>query len=199
MLRATYEGLEKIRPAQRPFIIARGGYAGSQRYAANWTGDSASSWNFLLINAAEVMNMGMAGVPLAGCDIGGFANGSPDDPSSGTVGGSSYNPQTNTIDGGMTSYELLTRWMQLGSFLPWYRNHYDGYTKAFQEPYMYGEPVPTNCREFVVLRYRMIDVYYSAMWESSQNGMPIARALVINDPADQNSYVYCDTQFSVRN
>ncbi|HKO02351.1 MAG TPA: TIM-barrel domain-containing protein, partial [Thermoanaerobaculia bacterium] len=115
------------------------------------------------------------------------------------VGGSSYNPQTNTIDGGMTSYELLTRWMQLGSFLPWYRNHYDGYTKAFQEPYMYGEPVPTNCREFVVLRYRMIDVYYSAMWESSQNGMPIARALFLNDPADPNSYVYCDTQFFVGN
>ncbi|HKO55820.1 MAG TPA: TIM-barrel domain-containing protein [Thermoanaerobaculia bacterium] len=197
LLRATYEGLQQIRPTQRPFIIARGGYAGSQRYAANWTGDSASSWNFLLVNAVEVMNMGMAGVPLAGCDIGGFANGSPSDPSSGTVGGSQFDPQTGTIVGGVTSYELLTRWMQLGSFLPWYRNHYDGYTKGFQEPYMYGEPVPTNCRFFVQLRYRMMDTYYSAMWQSSQTGLPITRALFLNDPDDPNAYVYCNDEFFV--
>ena len=197
MLQGTYEGLQRLSPRRRPFIIARGGYAGSQRYAANWTGDSASSWNFLLINAAEVMNMGMSGVPLAGCDIGGFANGSPSDPSSGTTGGFYYDAQTQKIVGGVTSYELLTRWMQLGSFLPWYRNHYDGYTKAFQEPWAYGEPVPTNCRYFVQLRYRMIDVYYSAMWESSQSGMPIARALFLNDPHDPGSYVYCDDQFFV--
>ena len=39
--------------------------------------------------------------------------------------------------------------MQLCSFLPWSRNHYNGYTKQFQEPYAYGEQVPTNCRRYV--------------------------------------------------
>lgn len=197
LLRSTYTGLQALRPTLRPFIIARGGYAGSQRYAANWTGDSASSWDFLLINAAEVMNMGMSGVPLAGCDIGGFANGSLSDPSSGTTSGFSYDPATQTMQGGITSYELLTRWMQLGSFLPWYRNHYDGYTKGFQEPYRYGAPVPANCQFYVALRYQMIDIYYSAMWESSQTGMPIARALFLNDPGDLQAYANTDTQFFV--
>ncbi|HEU4889195.1 MAG TPA: TIM-barrel domain-containing protein, partial [Thermoanaerobaculia bacterium] len=199
MLQGTYEGMQKLRPSQRPFIIARGGYAGSQRHAANWTGDSASSWDFLLINAAEVMNIGMSGVPLAGCDIGGFANGSPSDPSNGTTSGFSYDPNTQTIVGGITNYELLTRWMQLGSFLPWYRNHYDGYTKQFQEPYRYGDPVPANCRYFIQLRYAMIDVYYSAMWQSSQTGLPIARALFLNDPDDLQAYHNTDTQFFVGN
>ncbi|HEX9983961.1 MAG TPA: TIM-barrel domain-containing protein [Thermoanaerobaculia bacterium] len=197
MLQGTYEGLLKLRPAQRPFIIARGGYAGSQRYAANWTGDSASSWDFLLINAAEVMNMGMSGVPLAGSDIGGFANGSPGDPSNGTTSNPTYDPNTQTIIGGITNYELLTRWMQLGSFLPWYRNHYDGYTKQFQEPYRYGELVPANCAYYVQLRYAMIDVYYSAMWRSSLTGMPIVRALFLNDPDDPQVYDNTDTQFFV--
>jgi alpha-glucosidase len=197
MLQSTYTGLQKLRPALRPFIIARGGYAGSQRYAANWTGDSASSWNFLLINAAEVMNMGMSGVPLAGCDIGGFANGSLSDPSSGTTSGFSYDPTTETMQGGITSYELLTRWMQLGSFLPWYRNHYDGYTKGFQEPYRYGAPVPANCQFYVALRYQMIDVYYSAMWQAAQTGLPIVRPLFLNEPNDLGSYSNTDTQFFV--
>ncbi len=199
LLQSTYTGLQKLRPEVRPFIIARGGYAGSQRYAANWTGDSASSWDFLLINAAEVMNMGLSGVPLAGCDIGGFANGSPSDSSSGTVGGFSYDPDTQTIVGGVTSYELLTRWMQLGSFLPWYRNHYDGYTKGFQEPYRYGAPVPANCQFYVVLRYQMIDIYYSAMWQASQTGLPIVRPLFLNEPSDLQSCSNTDTQFFVGN
>jgi alpha-glucosidase len=199
LLRATYEGLQTLKPQTRPFIIARGGYAGSQRYAANWTGDSASSWDFLLINVPEVLNMGLAGVPLAGCDIGGFANGSPGDPSSGTVGAATYDAGTQKMVGGVTSYELLTRWMQAGSFLPWFRNHYDGYTKAFQEPYAYGEPVPTNCRFFVALRYQMIDIYYSAMWTSSQTGLPVARAMFLNDPGDPQVHDHCNDQFFVGN
>ena len=196
LLQATYAGMQALRKNQRPFIIARGGYAGSQRYAANWTGDSASSWDFLLINAAEVMNMGMSGVPLAGCDIGGFGN-APPGPGSGTTSQFQYDATEQVIVGGITNYELLTRWMQLGSFLPWYRNHYDGYTKEFQEPYRYGDPVPANCRFYVQLRYAMIDVYYSAMWESSQTGMPVARALFLNDPADPQVYANADTQFFV--
>ena len=93
-----------------------------------------------------------------------------------------------SVVGGITNYELLTRWMQLGSFLPWYRNHYDGYNKQFQEPYAYGEPVPSNCRKYVELRYRMMQVYYDAMYQWTQTGMPIARALFLNDPNDPQVY-----------
>jgi alpha-glucosidase len=87
--------------------------------------------------------------------------------------------------------------MLLGSFLPWFRNHYNGYTKQFQEPWAYGEPVPTNCRYFVGLRYRMLHVYYSAIYEATQTGMPIARALFLNDPDDIGVYSHLDDQFFV--
>jgi alpha-glucosidase (family GH31 glycosyl hydrolase) len=53
LISATHAGLLKLRQAanvdKRPFIIARGGFTGVHRYAANWTGDSASDWNFLAI------------------------------------------------------------------------------------------------------------------------------------------------------
>jgi len=190
LLKATYEGLAQLRPNLRNFIIARGGYAGMQRYAALWTGDSASSWDFLRVNIPEVLNLGLSGIPVSGCDIGGFGNGS-------ASGDFSAPPPNHQIVGGVTNYELLTRWMHLGSFLPWYRNHYNGYTKQFQEPWAYGDPVPANCRKYVELRYRMLHVYYSAMYECTQTGMPIARALFLNDPLDLAIYDHLDDQFFV--
>ncbi len=189
LLKATWEGLNRLRPDKRNFIIARGGYAGMQRYAGLWTGDSASSWDFLRINIPEVLNLGLSGIPISGCDIGGFATGSATTSSSYISGGK--------VMGGITNYELLTRWMQLGSFLPWYRNHYDGYNKQFQEAYAYGEPVPTNCRKYVELRYRMNQIYYDAMYECTQTGMPIARALFLNEPGDEQAYSHLDDQFFV--
>ena len=184
LLDATSNGLTAQRPQQRNFIIARGGYAGMQRYAALWTGDSASTWDFLRVNLPEVLNLGLSGIPLSGCDIGGFAN----DPNQ--AGATLSGGVGSAMVGGVTNYELLTRWMHLGSFLPWYRNHYDGYTKQFQEPYNYGEPVPTNCRKYIELRYRMMPVYYSAMYEASQTNTPIARALFHNDPDGKDLWVY---------
>ncbi|EDY81506.1 glycosyl hydrolase, family 31 [Verrucomicrobiia bacterium DG1235] len=189
LLDGTWNGINKLAPDRRNFIIARGGYAGMQRYAGLWTGDSASSWDFLQINLPEVLNIGLSGVPISGCDIGGFANGSGTTSASIVIGGS--------IVGGITNYELLTRWMQLGSFLPWYRNHYDGYNKQFQEAFAYGEPVPTNCRKYVELRYRMMQVYYDAMYEWTQSGLPIARALFLNDKHDLNVYSHLNDEFFV--
>ena len=193
LLKATTGGLQKLRPDKRTFIIARGGYAGMQRYAGLWTGDSASTWDFLKVNIPEVLNIGLSGIPISGCDIGGFAVGSG--PSSGTT--SQFYVSNGKVMGGITNYELLTRWMQLGAFLPWYRNHYNGYNKQFQEAFAYGEPVPTNCRKYIELRYRMIQIWYDAMYEWTQTGMPMARALFLNDGNDPEVMNHLDDQFFV--
>ncbi|MEO7099239.1 MAG: TIM-barrel domain-containing protein [Luteolibacter sp.] len=185
LLDATWNGINTLQPTRRNFIIARGGYAGMQRYAGLWTGDSSSNWDFLAINLPEVLNLGLSGVPISGCDIGGFATSA----SSSVVGGS--------IVGGVTNYELLTRWMHLGAFLPWFRNHYDGYNKQFQEPFAYAEPVPTNCRKYVELRYRMMQVQYDAMYRWTQTGLPVARPLFLNDPQDPGVYGHLNDQFYV--
>jgi alpha-glucosidase len=192
LLSATYGGLQKLKPERRPFIIGRGGYAGMQRYSALWTGDSASSWDFLQINIPEVLNIGLSGIPISGCDIGGFAVSSD---SSGTT--TPFSVSYGKVYGGITNYELFTRWIQLGAFLPWFRNHYNGYNKQFQEIYAYGEPVPTNCRKYIELRYRLLQLFYDAMYEWTQTGLPIARALFINDGDDQQVFNHLDDQFFI--
>ena len=69
----------------------------------------------------------------------------------------------------------------MGAFLPWFRNHYDNYYKPFQEPYRYEEPVPTICRKYIEMRYRLIGYIYDAMYENTLNGKPICRPLFMDE------------------
>src|SRR6185436_8319652 len=100
MARSTYEGLRRLRPDERPFVLTRAGYSGVQRYAAVWTGDNASTWDHLRMSVPMLLNMSVSGMPLIGADIGGFR---------------SY-----------PSPELYTRWLQLGIFYPLCRTHTAG-------------------------------------------------------------------------
>jgi alpha-glucosidase len=180
LISATYEGLIKLRKDagvdRRPFIIARGGYTGVHRYAASWTGDSASDWNFLSILIPEILNFGLSGQSMAGADVGGFAVSSTGDAANGTGAD------------GITDAELLVRWTQLSSFIGWFRNHYDGYNKKYQEPYAYAEPVPTICRQCISLRYTLLQIFYDAMFEAGQSGLPICRPLFLTDGHDPAVY-----------
>jgi len=47
------------------------------------------------------------------------------------------------------------------------------------------------------LRYRMLQIYYDAMYEWTQTGMPIVRALFLNDPQDPNIFPHLDDEFFV--
>ncbi|MDB5313822.1 MAG: hypothetical protein JWO38_8024 [Gemmataceae bacterium] len=191
LLQATWDGIERLRRAvanRRNFIIARGGFAGMQRYAGLWTGDSPSSWDYFSILLPQVLNLGLSGVPISGADVGGFATGSASSPHSYFAG---------KVFGGVTDPELFTRWMHLGSFLPWFRNHYNGHDKQFQEPYAYGDPVLSNTRKYVELRYRLLQVFYDAMYEWTRTGMPICRALFLNDPQDLTAFTWADSEFFV--
>ena len=87
--------------------------------------------------------------------------------------------------------------MQAGAFLPWFRNHYLGYDKEYQEAYAYGDAVARICRACVERRYRMLQVFYDAMYEWTQTGIPIARALFLNDPEDPAVYAHLDDQFFI--
>lgn len=191
LIKATYDGLNKLKSSdefkdtynykKRNFIIARGGYAGVHRYAAIWTGDSGSSWDFLKINIPEILNIGLSGQPLSGSDVGGFAT--------------SSSKTSGTGPDGVTNPELFTRWMTSGALLPWYRNHYDGYHKKYQEPFKYSQSVEDNCRKYIEIRYKLIQVFYDAMYENTQNGVPIARAMFLNDPNDPEVYNHTNDQF----
>jgi len=160
MIRSSYEGA-KAASLERPFILTRSGYSGLQRYAAIWTGDNRSEDEHMLLGIRLMSSLGLSGVPFTGMDVGGFI-GSP-------------------------SQALFTRWMQVGAFSPYFRNHSAVNTKA-NEPWAYGEEVLDISRNYVNLRYRLLPYLYSTFYEATQNGLPVVRSLAIDYTFDPNIY-----------
>jgi alpha-glucosidase len=154
---ATYEGLLKLQPDVRPFVLTRAAYAGAERYAATWTGDNTASWDHMRLSIAQLTNLGLSGYAFVGDDIGGF-NGSP-------------------------TPELLTRWMELGVFNPMYRNHAAKGTRD-REPWVDG-PVHEGIRKkYIETRYRLLPYIYTGMEEASRTGIPLMRPMFMEFPAD---------------
>src|SRR5260370_39399046 len=71
-VRATFDGVRKLQPGERPFVLTRAAYAGAQRYAATWTGDNLATWNHISMSTPMLMSMGLSGYGLVGDDIGGL-------------------------------------------------------------------------------------------------------------------------------
>lgn len=161
--RATYEGLLRLRPESRPFVLTRSAFSGSQRYAACWTGDNMATWNHMRISIPQLLNLGLSGMNFSGADIGGyssFTNGPPED--------------------------LLTRWMQLGAFNTLYRNHSDGETRA-REPWVDGPEHEAARRKFIEERYRLMPYIYSQMEEATRTGIPLMRPLFLEFPQEKRT------------
>lgn len=154
MVRATYEGLNRLRPGVRNWVFTRSGYAGVQRYASGWTGDNTSEWEHLRITPAMLLNLGLSGLAFTGCDVGGFT--------------------------GEPSPELFARWISMAAFTPFYRTHTAKHTPP-QEPWSFGPEVEAIARTYLGWRYRLLPYLYTAFWQCSQTGVPIMRPLVLAD------------------
>ncbi|MEZ4819920.1 MAG: glycoside hydrolase family 31 protein [Bdellovibrionota bacterium] len=100
-----------------------------------------------------VTNLGLAGVPFAGYDAGGF------------IGDASPN--------------LYKRWISLGAFSPFFRGHSQINTKR-SEPWSYGEEAEEVARNYISLRYRLMPYIYAAFAQASETGMPVARSLLLD-------------------
>ncbi len=154
---AGYEGLRKLRPQRRPFVLSRSGWVGMQRTAWTWTGDTETSWAMLAQTIPTVLGLALSGQPFAGPDIGGFS-GSP-------------------------SPELFARWLQLGSFMPFFRTH-SAYFLPRREPWEFGDEILEVARAALKLRYRLLAYWYTLAWQAHESGAPLLRPLFWEDPAD---------------
>jgi alpha-glucosidase len=155
--RGTFEGLLKIDPNSRPFVMTRASYAGGQRYAVTWSGDNSSTWNHLRQTTPQLINLGLSGFAMAGADVGGFAG----------------SPQA----------ELLTRWLEVAAFHPIDRDHTAFGTNP-QEPWENGTKEDVNLRRrYIEERYRLLPYIYTTAEEMSRTGLPIMRPLFLEFPA----------------
>ena len=169
MARATYEGLAHLQPDRRPFVITRAGYAGIQRYAITWIGDSNATFEQLALSVPMFASMGLSGQPFVGADTPGFI--------------------------GRGSAELLVRAYQVAAFTPFCRNHtavdiYD------HEPWRFGVPYENMVRAALELRYRLLPFLYTTLEEAHRTGVPLFRPLLLEFQQDPTA-LNLDDQFMV--
>ena len=67
MTQGTYEGLKRLRPDERPFVLTRATFAGGQRYAAQWPGDNVSDWTAMRGAIPTLLGMGLSGLVVRRC------------------------------------------------------------------------------------------------------------------------------------
>ena len=163
--RATYDGLLKLRPNERPFVLTRATFAGGQRYGFTWTGDNSSTWGQLRLGTQMILNLGLSGISFAGDDVGGFGYSPPPD--------------------------LLTRWFEIGAFHPLYRDHTSIGTLP-QEAWVHGPEQEAIRRRYIETRYRLLPYIYTLAEEASRNGLPLVRPLFLEFPG---AFDGSDTEF----
>ena len=177
MARATHDGLKRLQPAKRPFLLARANFSGGQRYSSLWTGDNIASWEHLALANRQCLRLAISGYSFVGTDIGGFV----DDPDP----------------------ELLTRWLQLAVFHPLMRihsmgNNTDGAAEAEaadikkaeqenrqdQEPWVHGPEHTKRNRKAIEMRYQLLPYLYTAFRQHVETGIPVLRNLFFYDQED---------------
>ncbi len=159
--KATFDAYHKFSPGRRHFTLTRAGYAGIQRYSAVWTGDNNANEEGLNLACTMSLGMGLSGVPFIGSDVGGFA--------------------------GVGSPSLYTRWMELGSFTPFFRAH-SMINQMDKEPWAFGQQVEGWVKKIISFRYKMLPYIYNEFHNAAATGLPVMRPMFLDFQNDENCY-----------
>ena len=161
-----FEGYKNDFPTERPFILMRSGYSGSQKYGIiPWSGDVNRTWGGLQAQTEISLQMGMQGLGYMHSDLGGFAGANLDD-------------------------ELYVRWLQYGVFNPIFRPH--AQEEVPSEPVFRSDWAKKLAKQAIELRYQLLPYNYTLAFENSQTGKPLMRPLFFEEPENKNLYTKAD-------
>ncbi|MFI9123940.1 glycoside hydrolase family 31 protein [Streptomyces bikiniensis] len=158
--RAEYEGLRRLRPDERPFLLSRSGWAGVQRYGGTWAGGLPAGWPGLRASLFLVLGLGLCGVPYSGPDVEGCGA------------------------GGGSSPELFLRRYQLAAWLPLFRTR-AGTGPGPHEPWGFGPEIVEYARVALAERERLRPYFTTLARLARMTGAPYARPVWWGTPEDR--------------
>ncbi len=139
-------------------IWARSAWAGSQRYPLHWGGDAAATNNGMAAELRGGLSFGVSGFSFWSHDIGGFVQPTPVD--------------------------LYRRWLPFGMLSSHSRCH----GMPPKEPWAYGKEFNDYFRKVVEMKYKLMPYIYAQSKASTENGLPMLRALFIEYPGDAGAW-----------
>ena len=155
MPRAAGEAFARLCPDKQILMFSRASYIGMHRYGGVWTGDNKSWWSHVLLNLQQMPALNMCGFLFSGADIGGF--------------------------GADATEDLLIRWLQLGIFMPLFRDHSAMGTRR-QELYRFDR-IPAF-RSLIRLRYALIPYLYEELQKAAETDGMLIAPLAFDYPED---------------
>lgn len=146
---------------ERGIVITRSTYPSSGRWAGHWLGDNKATWDQLSKSIVGMMEFSLFGIPYTGADICGFF----------------YNAE----------YEMCLRWMQLGAFYPYSRNHNQKGTNR-QDPVAWNTTFQEISRNVLSIRYTLLPYFYTLMYEAHAHGSTVIRPVLHEFVNDRNTW-----------
>uniref|UniRef100_A0A452ESN0 Maltase-glucoamylase 2 (putative) n=1 Tax=Capra hircus TaxID=9925 RepID=A0A452ESN0_CAPHI len=148
--RPTYEAVQEV-TGQRGIVITRSTFPSSGRWGGHWLGDNTAAWDQLKKSIVGMMECSLFGISYTGADICGFF--------------------------GDAEYEMCVRWMQLGAFYPFSRNHNTFGTRR-QDPVAWDSNFEMFSRKVLQTRYTLLPYLYTLMHKAHAEGSTVVRPLL---------------------
>ena len=154
--KSSYIGqLKRDDNKQRPFVLTRSFFAGSQKYGAYWTGDNRCLYSEIKGAMTMLLQVGNAGNPFGGADLPCFY--------------------------GMPTEDMWIMFYQLGMYYPFMRAH----TNEFylnREPWLQTQRVQNVIRDVMHRRYDLIHYIYTTFRFGTMTGVPLMRPMWMEFP-----------------
>lgn len=156
------DGIEKNSDARR-YVWTVDGWAGTQRNAVVWTGDTNGTWDDMRWHVPAITGAGLSGLNYASGDVDGIFGGSP---------------------------RTYVRDLQWKAFTPAFMtmsgwgatNPQAGYQD--KQPWRFAEPYLSINRKYLQLKMRLMPYLYTMSRVAHESGVPSTRAMVLEYPDD---------------
>ncbi|KAM9389825.1 sucrase-isomaltase, intestinal-like [Phaethornis superciliosus] len=157
---STFNAIQQA-TGKRAFVLSRSTFVGSGKHGGHWLGDNVSKWKDMHLSIIGILEFNLFGIPYVGADICGF----------------NHN----------TTYELCLRWMQLGSFYPFSRNH-NSEDNMEQDPAVFGDEFAKIARATLRIRYSLLPYLYTLFYKSHVHGSTVVRSLMHEFTSDKRTH-----------
>lgn len=163
--KTVFDLLVEEKGREEAVVFARSATAGCQKFPVHWGGDCWATYQSMAESLRGGLSLCMSGFGYWSHDIGGFEN-------------------TATPD-------IYKRWVAFGMLSSHSRLHG---SKSIRVPWAFDEEAVGVLRFFTKLKCRLMPYLYESAYQTSENGYPMMRAMVMEFP-DDPACRYLDTQY----